>query len=51
MYYSHNSNIKYVESIIKYIYFESIGYDINLNVVSLFMIFNDFNTIFLSTYY
>ena len=50
MYYSHNSNIKCINSIIKYIGFESIYYAINLNVVSFFMIFDDFNYIFLSMY-
>ena len=38
MYSSHNSNIKYVDSTIKYIGVESIHYAINLDVVSSFMI-------------
>ena len=41
MYYSHNSNIKCVNSTIKYIGFESIHYIINLEHVSSFMIFCD----------
>ena len=49
MYFSHNSNIKYIGSTIKCI--ESIRYAINLDVVSFFMIFSDFDFMFLSMYY
>ena len=38
-YYNHNSNIKCVNSIIKYIVFKSFYYIICLDVVLLFMIF------------
>ena len=38
MYYSDNNNIKDVDSIIKYIDFESFYYAINLNIVSLFLV-------------
>ena len=47
MYSCHNNNIKYVGSIIKCIDFESIHYTINLDVVSFFMIFSDFDYMFL----
>ena len=47
MYSSHNSNIKYVGSNIKCIGFESIHYAINFDVVSSFMIFSDFDFMFL----
>ena len=47
-YYSHNSNIKYVDTIIKCIDFESILYPINLDTVSSSMIFNDFDYIYIS---
>ena len=47
MYFSHNS----IGSNIKCIDFESIHYVINLDVVSSFMVFNDFDYIFLSMYY
>ena len=50
MYYSHNSNIKCVDSTIKCIGFESFHYVINLNVVLLFVGFNDFDYMFLSMY-
>ena len=43
MYYTHNSNIKCVGSTIKYTNFDSIHYVINLDVVSSFMVFNDFD--------
>ena len=43
-YINHNSNIKCVS-------FESIRYVMDLNIVSSFMIFNDFDSIFLSMYY
>ena len=49
-YSSHNSNIKCVNSTIKYTNFEPIHYAINLNVVSSFMIFNDFDYMFLLMY-
>ena len=49
-YSSHNSNIKCVGSTIKCTGFESIHYAINLNIVSSFMGFNDFDSIFLSMY-
>ena len=48
-YYSHHINIKYVSSIIKCIDFESIDFA-NLDVVSSFMVFNDFDYMFLSMY-
>ena len=48
MYYNHNSNIKCVDSTIKYIGFESIHYIINLNVVLSFIVFSDFDYMFLS---
>ena len=47
----HNSNIKCVESIIKYIDFESINHVINLDPISSFMIFNDFYFMFILIYY
>ena len=51
MYYSHNSNIKYMDSTIKCIGFESFHYAINLDVVSSFMVFSDFDSMFISLYY
>ena len=50
MYYSHNSNIKCVGSIIKCKGFEPIGYAINLDVVSSSMVFSDFDSMFLYLY-
>ena len=50
MYSSHNNNIKCVGSTIKYVGFESIHYVINLDIVSSFMVFNDFDSMFLSMY-
>ena len=50
MYYSHNNNIKYVGSTIKYIDFEPIRYAIILDVVSSFIICSDFDYIFISMY-
>ena len=50
MYYSYNSNIKYVDLTIKYIDFESFHYVINLNVVSFFVVFGDFDYMFQSMY-
>ena len=44
MYFSYNNNIKYI-------IFESIHYAINLDTVSSFMVFNDFDFIFLSMYW
>ena len=43
MYSSHNNNIKYIGSTIKYIDFEPIHYTTNLNVISSSMIFSNFN--------
>ena len=51
IYFSYNSDIKYVGSTIKCIILEPIYYTINLNVVSSSMIFNDFDFMFLSMYY
>ena len=50
MYSSYNSNIKCVGLTIKYIDFELIHCVINLDVVSLFMVFSDFDYMFLSMY-
>ena len=50
MYYNHNNNIKYIGSIIKCVGFEPIYYDINLNVVSSMLAFNDFDYIYVSMY-
>ena len=50
MYSSHNNNIKCVGSIIKCIDFESFHYIIKLDVISSFMLFRDFNYMFLSMY-
>ena len=50
-YFSHNSNIKYVDSTIKCIEFDSFHYAFSLNIVLLFMIFNGFDFIFLLMYY
>ena len=51
MYSSNNSNVKYIDSVIKYIGFKSIHDTINIYANSLSMIFNDFDSIFLSIYY
>ena len=51
MYYSYNSNIKYIDSAIKCITFESFHYVINLDVVSSFVVFSDFDYMFPSMYY
>ena len=51
MHSSCNSNIKCIRLTINCIYFELIHYAINLNVVSSFMVFIDFDYIFLSIYY
>ena len=50
-YYSYNSNIKCVDSIIKCIGFESFHYFINMKVVSSFIIFSDFDYMFQSNYF
>ena len=50
MYFSHSSNIKCVDSTIKCIGFESFRYVINLDVVSSFVVFSDFDYMFLSMY-
>ena len=50
-YYSHNSNIKYIDITIKYVGFKRIHYAINLDVISFFMIFSDFGYIFMSMYF
>ena len=48
MYSNHNSNIKCVDLIIKCISFESFSYVINLDVVSYFVVFSNFDFMFLS---
>ena len=50
MYSSHNSNIKYVDFTIKYIGFKSFHYAINLDIVSSFVVFSDFDSLFLLIY-
>ena len=45
------SDIKCVDSIIKYIDFEPFHYAINLDVVSSFVVFNDFDSMFLLMYF
>ena len=50
-YYSHNNNIKYENLTIKFLSFELIYYVINLDVVSFFMIFNNFDYKFVLIYY
>ena len=50
MYYSYYSNIKCIDLTIKCIDFKSFHYVINLNVVSSFVVFNNFDSIFLSMY-
>ena len=47
MYYKHNNNIKYIDSIIKCIGFEPIHYT---DIVLSFIVFNDFDSLFISTY-
>ena len=49
-YYSHNNTIKRVDLTIKCIGFDPIHYAINLDVFSSFIVFNDFDFIFLSIY-
>ena len=51
LYCNHNSNIKCVASTIKCIGFELIYYAVNLDIVSSFMVFSDFNYMFLPIYY
>ena len=51
MYYIYNSNIKYIDLFIKYIIFELINYIINTNAISFFIVFIDFDSIFLLIYY
>ena len=51
IYYSHNSNIKCIDSTIKYIDSESFYYVINLDVVSSIVVFNDFDYMFLLMHY
>ena len=46
MYFSHDSIIKYIDSIIKCICFELFYYAINLNDVSSFVVFSNFDYIF-----
>ena len=46
-YYSHNSNIKFVDSTITCTDFESFHYAINLDYVSSFVVFSDFGSILL----
>ena len=50
-YSSHNSNIKCVDLAIKCINFEWFHYAINLDVVSSFVVFSDFDYMFLLIYY
>ena len=50
MYSNHSSNIKCVGTTIKYIDFESIHYTLNLDDVSSFIVYNDFDYMFLSIY-
>ena len=49
-YSSHNSNLKCVDLTIKCIGFESFHYAINLDVVSSFVVYRDFDSMFLSMY-
>ena len=51
MYFNHNSNIKCIGSIIKYIVFKSIYHTINLNIVSSFIVFSNFDFLFSLMYY
>ena len=46
-YSNHNNNIKYVDSTIKCIGFQLFDYTISLNVVSSFVVFSDFDYMFL----
>ena len=50
MHCSHNNNIQHVDLTIKCISFKLIYYDINYNIVSIFMAFRDFDSKFLSIY-
>ena len=47
MYSSHNSNIKYIGTKIKYVGFKLIHYAINIDTFSSYMVFSKFNYIFL----
>ena len=49
-YSSNNSNIKCVKLTIKCIGFESFHYAINLDIISSFVVFSDFDYMFLSIY-
>ena len=51
MYSSNNSNNKYVGSTIDCVGFKPIHYTIDLDIVSSFMVFNDFDFTFISMYY
>ena len=50
-YSSHNNNIKYISLTIKCMDFKPIHNAINMDVVSSFIIFDDFNSMYLSMYY
>ena len=50
-YSNHKSNIKCVDSTIKCIGFESFHYAINLDDILSFVVFNDFDSMFLSMYF
>ena len=50
MYYSHKCNIKYVKLIIKYIGFKTFYYAINFYDISSFIVFSNFDNIFISIY-
>ena len=47
MYFSHNSNINHVDSIIKYIGFGLIHYVIHLNIILLFIVISDIDFIYI----
>ena len=49
-YFSHNSNIKCVDSTIKCMAFESFHYAIKFDVMSSFVVFKYFDFLFLSMY-
>ena len=49
-YTSHNYNNKCLDSIIKYISFDPIHYIINLDDISLFTVFSNFDSMFPSIY-
>ena len=50
MYFIHNSNIKCIGLTIKCICFELIYYAISLDAISSFVVYSDFDSIFLSMY-